>query len=287
MKRQFLGLVIGVLVWLGVGQASSVQACSYAQPPTDEQALARAAIIVHGQLVETDIARQNYVLQVDTYLAGSGPEYLLLSLNSPMIIQGIVDTRFHSENCAWLRPPLPLHKAGYFVLDQPNELGVYEVWLYQLIVFDSYFPYDLLDYDVHGYNLQAEISRDEFEALIFRLRNSSPRPPLSTGRYPTTAPLLIRTENGEEYLLKPHLRYAQRLRQPVCELYNFYSFLIRCDEAEITFLPNGWAAFFQTATEQVYARCDVGGPCDRFEFKADHYLIGSIGARSTGIVSLA
>jgi hypothetical protein len=67
-------------------------------PPLEE--IVSTTMIVQARVIESDIARQNYVLQVERYLTGeAGSEFLLLTTNSPNVIQGIIDTNLGGGDC--------------------------------------------------------------------------------------------------------------------------------------------------------------------------------------------
>jgi hypothetical protein len=194
-----LGLLIVILLVFSLSyEVRNVAACTLSPGPTLEQALTDAPIIVRARAIESDIARQNYILQVESYLTGeAGPEFLLFSGNSPAVIQGLIDTNIGGGDCYGFSRPLPEHEAGYFVLGSPSPIGTYYFAFYPLVLWDDSFPLEFYDEDA---TLTATLNQAEFEQFLLDL-HGSPSEPLPDSRYPSTAPLLVTTENGEEYIL--------------------------------------------------------------------------------------
>jgi hypothetical protein len=198
-----LRLVLFLIVVLGFSstlEVTNVSACSGGGPgPTLKQILSSASTIVRARVVESDTAKQNYILQVESYLSGeAGPEFLLLANNSPEIVQGLIDTNVGGGDCIWFSDPLPEFKVGYFILGEPSPDGAYHATSYRLVIWEDSFPVVLRDTDFAVTDIFDQL---KFEQFLRDLRNSPPLEPLPKSRYPSTAPLLVTTENGDEYIL--------------------------------------------------------------------------------------
>jgi hypothetical protein len=195
---RYLSWILLLLGLMTVFYAAPVQACS-GVPSTFDYYLSVSDVIVRGQLIESDELQQNYILKVNTYLSRTaGSEYLLVSQNNPLIIQGIIDSNIGGEDCNVLRRSLPKYEEGFFLLKRQAS-GAY--WLN-----DAFFPtadtitYVFYDGTTRDYVTQS-VSTAEFAASILELLGTRVRDPLPNSRYPATAPLVIVTENGTKYLL--------------------------------------------------------------------------------------
>jgi hypothetical protein len=282
--KRFALLLIFLLLGITTTSAT-VLACSQVELSFSAMA-GRASVVVHGQLVETDIALQNYVLKVDTYLSGeTGPEYLIISYNSPMTIQGLLDTNLSGDSCERFYVPLPLNEPGYFILVTPwgfeqgaDAFGVYQHGYFDFIP-DSAFPANGF---IYGYEPETdtyiEYRRDELEQLFFDLHQSEPLAPLPNSRYPATAPLLVMTEAGEEYILPVTGRYlkpvpdSQNRPYMSCSILAAYS----CPEAQYAAVSaDGRTVILHEDDHLVYQMCN--STCRHFEFQADNFRLSPIG----------
>lgn len=267
-------LVISVLVAV---EPLKVQACSYGGDfPTLEEILISANTVVRGRFVESDEARQNYILQVDSYLRGEpGQEFLFVSFNDPMTIQGLIDTTLGGGDCNSFYDPVPLHKPGYFVLGYADELGVHhEGNILTVFLFDEFFPLRIHD---EVSNLNVFYDRPEFENFILRARGNKAQEPLPDSRYPSTAPLLITTEDGTEYILpvngKTALPITDRIRQKyIPVVYNHNGEKSSCITWDCAiWSADGRTLILKSDDEFVYRQ-----QRPQYYFKADSFLLSPI-----------
>lgn len=198
--RRLLPSLIILILFFMTQNIEKVAACTMSPPPTLEESLASAGTIVRGRLIESDIARQNYILQVESYLVGEpGPEFLLLSKNLPMYIQGIIDNMLGNGDCNFIKSPLPLHTVIYVTLGTPGADGVYHINSYNSVtIWENHFPLELNYPEGASLGIYDQL---EFEQYLQDMHGSTPTAPLPDSRYPSTAPLLVITENGDEYVL--------------------------------------------------------------------------------------
>lgn len=285
MRRLRWSIVLIFLVMMAA-QVVPVLACSMGPEPEFEGMAEIASVIVHGQLVESDLAQQNYVLKVDTYLNGkTGPEYLVLSYNSPAAIQGMTDTNFSSDECVWLDTPLPLYEPGYYVLVTspyylrgPDVIDVYRNRYFRYFA-DRSFPVQTYDETT---DTSIVYSRSDLEQFFLNLHQSVPLPPLRYSRYPATAPLLVMTEDGIEHLLTVTGRELKPVPESLRDLYIYCWYfgeehLDRCDNwmQYTTLASDGRSAVMNAEDKRVYVECVER--CHHFEFQAENYLTSLIG----------
>lgn len=254
---------------------TAVQACSYGPGPTNEEVLRGATNVVHGRFVESDTAQQNYVFQADAYLGGEpGPEFLFISMNKPIDIQGLLDTNLGGGDCNLFRNPRFLYESSYITLGGPDERGVHGWSRSGLVYPDFIFPITM--YDDAG-NPVATYTRLEFEQYVLDLREGEINPPLPDSRYPSTAPLLVTTENGDEYILPvagQELAVVDvgLLRHYIPEWVGISYTETNCISWNcVTWSEDGRTLIVQLRNEYSYAQQWID-----FRFRADNFLVSPI-----------
>jgi len=208
-KRLILAGVIAFAT-LGVvmiSPAPPVYACS-GPPGTLEYLLEGAEVVVRARLVESDRAQQTHIIQVEEYVIGeAGPEYLLVSQNTPALIQGQYDGILGGGDCNVL-------------YRSPPAEGDFYMFLRRTLAGDFLVVHGLGNahaYDFHtpGADLRVWLStgddphdseevvptEDEFLALLAERAEVNPQPPVPDQPYPRQHPLLLTTEAGTRYLL--------------------------------------------------------------------------------------
>jgi|GEM_PF-1145509 len=180
-------------------------ACSGGDGSHIQENINQSDAIVKAQVVETDDVQQNYVIRVESYLAGgAGPEYLLVTQNHPATIQGIIGGRLGGGDCNEFREPLP-HSISIYLFLTRNVSGSYSLATSSL--FDpSYYSFPdsnstvdvAIDYNPSG---NPQFTEPQFLGFISSETGASAAAPLPNTPYPSVAALQINTESGTSYLL--------------------------------------------------------------------------------------
>jgi hypothetical protein len=268
----FIMLVTVVLLL----KPQQVHACSYGELPGFEEIISGSSTVVRGRIIESDTARQNFILQVENYLSEPvGPEFLLISQNRPAAIQGMIDSQLGNGDCYWFERPLPEHEVGYFFIGAPSPLGVYSYSFFDIMIWESGFPLDF--YDAEG-NVTETYDQAGFEEYLLDLRGTRLSEPLPNSRYPATAPLLVTTENGNEYILPVSANSLVPFDE---KLWEFYSPPYIGEEAVensckdwdcITWSSDGRTLIVETRDNYAYVQTYRD-----FRFQADSFLLSPIG----------
>lgn len=229
--RGFVAVVlVGILSF--VYGVDSVLACTLGPPPTFEQRITSANIIVRGQIVESDTVHQAHIIQVFEYIVGGpGPEFLLIQQTAPYFSQALIDTNAGGGDCVWFESPDAQLQEHYFWFGEPLETGHYSVSNYVGFSLPmTGFPHIL--YDESGAEVGTLEDRDAFEAWVLEIHEDEPVLPLTDSRYPSIAPLLAVDSEGNHYILPvntneltvlerhPNLLYEPwtwYFQEPVCE----------------------------------------------------------------------
>ena len=197
MNRIIRLFTIGILsvIIFGIATTQSVRACSGGSDTPLNTLIDNAEIIVHGQIIETDDANNNFILQVDTYLKGTGAEHLLVALYSPA--NTLQDIYRRDGDCSY--PPSDLYKGMELLqfLNRRND-GAY-VWSRHGLFDKDYYENQEITY-LSDDGTYATVTYDEFLTTIQDYVGASPTPPDTNSPYPMLAPLLITTESGKHYL---------------------------------------------------------------------------------------
>jgi hypothetical protein len=195
-------LILAVL-FSGLTLIAPVLACGGGATDTVEALLARSDIAIKAEPVAVDALRQNGVLRVESYLYGSGPEYVLFSLNDPFIIEGILEGS-PAGTCNFISEALIPGETGYYFLERRPD-GAYVSTTYiqepEFYVFDD--PDSVVRYYTRSGDPFIEHILDEaaFVDLIITTGNSELTAPDTAWPYPRTSPMKITTADGKHYLL--------------------------------------------------------------------------------------
>ncbi|MBZ0321042.1 MAG: hypothetical protein K8L91_31795 [Anaerolineae bacterium] len=203
---KFLLLVQITLAALVVlGPAKPALACS-GTPATIDEILERTQYVVKATIIEVDDLNQNYVLEAQSYIAGgSGPRYILLTLNPPIILEGVMQGFHGGGDCNGLLGGLPIGETAYLFVYR-NSDGSYETASGPLFE-QVFYPYQGQwrpepQYEIYmteeaAYSRQGDLlSESEFLDLIATKTHDSPMPPRMDTPYPLKSPLLINTSNA-------------------------------------------------------------------------------------------
>jgi hypothetical protein len=180
-----------------------VLACGGGATDTVEALLERIEIAVKAVPVAVDELRQNGVLRVESYLYGSGPQYLLFSLNDPSIIPAMLEGT-PKRGCNTLWEKLIPGETGYFFLIRGAD-GVYRANNY--LNEPAYYRFDNPDSTVRLYTrdtnpyTQHIVDEGAFVDLITKVGGSVMTAPNAAPSYPRLAPLKLTTADGKYYLL--------------------------------------------------------------------------------------
>lgn len=191
-----------------------VYACS-GPPTTLEHLLLTSDHLIHGRRSRSDLADQNHLVQVEQYLTGGpGPEFILMTQNSPEVLQGLQEYLYGNGDCHGFARRLPpdssfyvfvsrdadgyYHQDGRLFSDEfyafPNPGSTVTVYLQ-----NPDHPDDPEDF------IGRDVTEAEFLALIAERAPgrtiSEAASPDHSAPNPTFAPLLIETKSGALYIL--------------------------------------------------------------------------------------
>jgi hypothetical protein len=206
-------LLVGALLGLLIFAPKTVYACSggVGEPPFTST-IRNSGVIVKGRVLQTDDMRQNNIVRVESYIAGgSGPRYLVVSQQDPVVIRAILEGRLGNGDCNRLKSPLPVGEDIYLLLNR-NVTGAYTLANYGFDP-DGYGPFNPpyfyqfdnvnTTFDLLGDNRTTYQSFNEVEflTLIAETRGESPQSPRRDAPYPALAPLHITTDVGTQVML--------------------------------------------------------------------------------------
>lgn len=217
MKRcVFIALASAVLVLsFGFADISPAFACSGGAPLTISGLLENSDYLVKAHPVEIDDAGQNYVLQVESYLAsGAGPEFLLYSQVDPRLVQYIYDGRSSGGDCLGFVDRVDYGETFYVFLNR-SMYGDYRVstTLFNLLLYRFDSPDSTVEVYLDNSDDETvpegyadrdggiQVNETEFLDIIRDEVERDPVPPLDNPSYPRKTPLTITTTSGEGYLL--------------------------------------------------------------------------------------
>ncbi|MEQ8672349.1 MAG: hypothetical protein RLP44_15705 [Aggregatilineales bacterium] len=209
MKRFTILACLSALFTLSLtfADVSPAFACSGGAPLTISGLLENSDYLVKAHPVEIDDAGQNYVLQVESYLAGgAGSEFLLYSQLDPRLVQYIHDGRSSGGDCLGFGAGIDYGDTFYAFLRR-NLNGSYSGGTYHFYSPDSTVEVYLDDsedetipegFADRGSGIQ--VTEDEFLNVIREEVGDDSVTPLENSSYPRKAPLTITTQSGQDYL---------------------------------------------------------------------------------------
>lgn len=196
-------LPILIVLLSSLTMVAPVWACSGGATDTVEALLERTDIAIKAEPVAVDELRQNGVLRVESYLYGSGPEYLLFSLNDPSVIEAIREGT-PKRGCNSIREMLVPGETGYYFLQRGPDgvhrtsTGFFEPPFYAFENAGS----TLRLYSVGGDPfIEHTVDEAAFVDLITSIGDSQITPPDTAPSYPRLAPLKLMTSDGTSWLL--------------------------------------------------------------------------------------
>lgn len=207
-------LIFQIVLWvmLAIGPVEKAYACSGRPAPFDS-IVEHTDYVVKATVVETDELGQNYILEAETYLAGgAGPKYLLLALNHPILIQGVLEDLYGGGDCNGLFRGLSVGESAYLFVyrREDGSYGTASGPLFNPVFYPSVSYYE--DSGEKAFNIyltdeegQADeghsLTEAEFINLIAERTGDLPATPQPDTPYPLKAPLLLSTVAESFYLL--------------------------------------------------------------------------------------
>lgn len=198
--------ILVVLLSVSLSHVGSVQACSGSSEISLEEVVKTAEIAVLGKFVEYDDARSNGIFQVTSYLMGEpGPEYILLALNNPLLIEAVNQGRETGGMCPHTeRIPLGDGLAVVFLNHQQDGSYTWVTLKSGLYQFDSQTPEISVFYQYTPTTPEdafRSFTLEQMLAYILDKSGQSPISPLIDKPYPMTIPLMVTTDLNNHYLL--------------------------------------------------------------------------------------
>ena len=181
-------------IWLPV----PVSACSMVSVSWNEWLpilLSQVDVVVVGQYDTLDGANANGVFRVQSYLKGSGAEYLVINTLEAASVENKMKVERFYYSCgggsAILKP-----SGTYIYFLNARDTGMYRVYDSQ------YFATSDAKVDVSQYRTESiEFTRAEISEQISDLVGAAPRNPDTDAPYPRTTPILLMTESSENFML--------------------------------------------------------------------------------------
>ena len=212
MKKSLI-FCISLLLLMAL-QIPTAFACSYGYvAPTPISEFIKKEVVVRGTVIQN--SGGNSIVQVEHYLKGNGPEYLLVYRQSPGSYQRKV-VRGYDHGCGVSLPAIaPEGTRAYFSLGHRQD-GTYWAgfWNDEFIInlqrneseqFVEYLVYhgdfeDLDNHDEDNYE-RFRVSEAEFESTIADLVGQHSSLPNVDAEYPRFRSLYLTTERGQRYIL--------------------------------------------------------------------------------------
>ena len=189
MNRIIRLFTIGILsvIIFGIVSPQDVLACSGGRVITIEEQVEYATHIVSGYIIEVDDYHSNAIMRVNQYLKGAGAEYILLGLDNPENIL-FREVRNSGGGCDIGVTRMNIgDEITIFLYKQMN--GSYNLATRNRIFGNpDYFTDEIID-------------TKELANTIEILTGESSKSPIENMPYPLTAPLLIITELGSDYII--------------------------------------------------------------------------------------
>jgi hypothetical protein len=218
MRLALLVLAMFALLLTDTPQAAACSGFYYVPPPFREL-IRGAGTIVLGSTVELDDAGRNGIFEVQSYLKGGGAERILLALKSPNEILAGEELR-SVGNCGFGPPATPAIGQPSILLLDVNQDGSYRAHSYTYgfhtqTEHEQIFPIPF--YSFQDTVVMRDFTFDELQHYIQQVVGRFPTLPQATLPPPVTAPLIITTDRGENYLLpvnggNPVLLYPDELQ---------------------------------------------------------------------------
>jgi hypothetical protein len=191
--------ILGLLILLNlVGYTSPVSACSGGPPPWNEwlpKLVEASDVVVLGQYTTLDDAEANGIFRVQTYLIGSGSEYLVISASDLRAIENRFVGRFY-DRCGIFKPDHLQTTGTYIYFLKRQNTGMY------VIQHGRYFPSaDVVTSIWDSSNKAIELDSKGLSAQISSQMGSSSQKPDEDASYPRTTPILLTTESNQNFLL--------------------------------------------------------------------------------------
>lgn len=199
MRKWSVVLGIAALM-LGFARAAPVYACSGIV--TFEDWMNDAQAFVKARVLSFDDTGGNALLQVESYLSGSGPEHIILfentigEINTPEFVP-----------CGWGVHPIavdaPLGASIYLPLYETFMSGVFHTSRVYTFPQQDSTQYELFEVEGDSYEPESRnITEADLVTLVAEFTGDEPSAP-EANPIPLPAALRIRTESGRDYMLPP------------------------------------------------------------------------------------
>ena len=257
-------LLLGLLVLLNiVGYALPVSACSGGPPPWDEWVkwlLANSDVVVVGQYSQLDDANANGIFHVQSYLQGSGGEYLVISARDTRDIENGLHVERYHYTCS--SPSIKQTTGTYVYFLKRQNTGIY------VIQHESYFASPdtaTSNYYTKDY-VETKLDSAGFSADISSRVGSMPKKPQADTPYPRTTPILLTTESNQNFLLP--VDNTNLIAIPDDELVDLRRDQYDCSSPCTAYSPNG--------LDKVYLQTERDEPHDPHDLGYIDHVVGSV-----------
>lgn len=204
MQRYFV--LLGLLMSVVMIQIPTTYACSYQYDPLPVAEAIEGKVVMRGTIIENNA--ENSIIQVDRYFQGDGGRYILLYQLSPMSYRPRVVHNYDYGVCNYPRLAIADEGVqGYFFLNAKPD-GIYTIDFFS----SDYFLE--IESENHEYVVEyvssntededpvyAQVTVDEFDAILSDIIGSPSRLPDLTDTYPRFRELYIATESDERYVM--------------------------------------------------------------------------------------
>lgn len=264
--RRVIILIALTIIIFTFDDVQEVQACSLPRPTWDDvleryvgnDAVVDSDVIVIGRYVELDDAQGNGIFQVEHYIDGSGPEYILIHASDLVQIENSRNVHRILSNC-----------GGPIIADlNTDETYVYFLWH---ALDGTYLPTISSDHWYLRGAYERRYYRYDIPTLGQRISDAlghEPQLPDTEAPYPRTTPILITTES-RTYVLPVDSTRLSALPYDTSYIEELRRDQYECHQSPCTvYSPNG--------TDMVHIRSNGEALPDRINFSTTktNYAVG-------------
>jgi hypothetical protein len=201
-------LVLVVLALFATFQPGLVSACSGGGLPIPfQQYIDESDYVVRARIAQVDDLGASAIIEVESYLVGGpGPQFLLWRQTQPELIQYVHAGRKSGGDCLGGGMPTAYRNRDLYLFLKREPMGSYIAtrtdfrpdWSGNASVTWIYPP-DISTFEL-DHPQQIMIDREHYVRLVGQLSGQRPVPPDRSLPYPLYAPLLLKSEGGQEWL---------------------------------------------------------------------------------------
>jgi len=186
-----------------VSSISPVAACSGGPPPWDEllpKLLVKSDVVVLGQYSQLDDMKANGIFHVQSYLQGSGGEYLVISVSDVRGIENNLHVKRFYDMCGAFDPQYVDTTSTYIYFLKRQSTGIYKIQYERSFAALTVITPTPVNIDPNFGEIIQENS-DQLSASISAQVGYKAQKPQADLPYPRTTPILLMTQSNQNYML--------------------------------------------------------------------------------------